>query len=162
MSANFLFEKWLPSHWANYSQGKRNVGLEADRSDWRVARTIMVHDDDRIAKDYGRDSEQSPYRFYYRNLHHKLRKGKRDAVFSLDGQTPEQPTPLDDILNNLVIAGGVSEVTERIIELYETLGGFGELVYAGLDWTDPVLARRSMVLMAEQVMPRVRQAVGKS
>jgi alkanesulfonate monooxygenase SsuD/methylene tetrahydromethanopterin reductase-like flavin-dependent oxidoreductase (luciferase family) len=162
MSANFLFEKWLPSHWANYSQGKRNVGLEADRSDWRVARTIMVHDDDRLAKDYGRDSEQSPYRFYYRNLHHKLRKGKRDAVFSLDGQTPEQPTPLDDILNNLVIAGGVSEVTERIIELYETLGGFGELVYAGLDWTDPVLARRSMVLMAEQVMPRVRQAVGKS
>jgi alkanesulfonate monooxygenase SsuD/methylene tetrahydromethanopterin reductase-like flavin-dependent oxidoreductase (luciferase family) len=162
MSANFLFEKWLPSHWANYSQGKRNVGLEADRSDWRVARTIMVHDVDRLAKDYGRDSEQSPYRFYYRNLHHKLRKGKRDAVFSLDGQTPEQPTPLDDILNNLVIAGGVSEVTERIIELYETLGGFGELVYAGLDWTDPVLARRSMVLMAEQVMPRVRQAVGKS
>jgi hypothetical protein len=41
------------------------------------------------------------------------------------------------------------------------LGGFGELVYAGLDWTDPVLARRSMVLMAEQVMPRVRQALGQ-
>jgi hypothetical protein len=40
------------------------------------------------------------------------------------------------------------------------LGGFGELVYAGLDWADPQLARRSMVLMAEEVMPRVRKAIG--
>ena len=161
MSANFLYDKWLKSHWDNYAQGKSNVGQVASRSDWRVARTIMVHDDEKVAKNYGRDSEQSPYRFYYRNLHHKLRKGKRDAVFSHDGQVPENPTPLDDILDNLVIAGGVGEVVEKILALHEQLGGFGELVYAGLDWTDPVLARRSMVLMAEQVMPRVRQALGQ-
>jgi len=161
MSANFLYDKWLKSHWDNYSQGKANVGQVASRSDWRVARTIMVHDDEKVAKNYGRDSDQSPYRFYYRNLHHKLRKGKRDAVFSMDGQVPENPTPLDDILDNLVIAGGVGEVVEKILALHEQLGGFGELVYAGLDWTDPVLARRSMVLMAEQVMPRVRQALGQ-
>jgi len=161
MSANFLYDKWLQSHWDNYAQGKANVGQVASRSDWRVARTIMVHDDEKVAKNYGRESDQSPYRFYYRNLHHKLRKGKRDAVFSNDGQVPENPTPLDDILNNLVIAGGVGEVVEKILELHEQLGGFGELVYAGLDWTDPVLARRSMVLMAEQVMPRVRQALGQ-
>ena len=160
MSANFLYDKWLPSHWNNYAQGKTNVGKVADRADWRVARTIMVNDNDRVAKDYGRMSEQSPYRFYYRNLHHKLRKGKRDAVFSMDGQTPENPTPLEEILDKLVIAGGVNEVTEKIIELHETLGGFGELVYAGLDWADPQLARRSMVLMAEEVMPRVRKAIG--
>jgi hypothetical protein len=46
------------------------------------------------------------------------------------------------------------------LALHDKLGGFGELVYAGLDWTDPVLARRSMVLMAEQVMPKVRAALG--
>ena len=41
-----------------------------------------------------------------------------------------------------------------------TVNKAGELVYAGLDWTDPALARRSMVLMAEQVMPKVREAIG--
>jgi alkanesulfonate monooxygenase SsuD/methylene tetrahydromethanopterin reductase-like flavin-dependent oxidoreductase (luciferase family) len=161
MSANFLFDTWLPSHWENYSQGKTNVGQTASRSDWRVARTIMVHDDEKVARNYGRESEQSPYRFYYRNLGYKLRKGKRDAVFTRDGKTPDNPVPVDDILNELVIAGSVSEVVDRILALNEKLGGFGELVYAGLDWTDPALARRSMVLMAEQVMPRVNAALGQ-
>lgn len=162
ISANFLYDQWLPSHWENYAQGKANVGLEASRADWRVARTIMVNDEDKVAREYGKSSEQSPYRFYYRNLGYKLRKGKRDAVFSLDGKTPEAPVPLDDILDQLVIAGSVNHVVDEILKLHEKLGGFGELVYAGLDWADPGLSRRSMVLMAEQVMPRVRQALGLS
>jgi alkanesulfonate monooxygenase SsuD/methylene tetrahydromethanopterin reductase-like flavin-dependent oxidoreductase (luciferase family) len=160
ISANFLYDQWLSSHWTNYAQGKANVGIVASRADWRVARTIMVHDDDKVARDYGKTSEQSPYRFYYRNLGYKLRKGKRDAVFTLDGQTPDSPVPLDDILDQLVIAGSVNHVVDEILKLHEKLGGFGELVYAGLDWADPALSRRSMVLMAEQVMPRVRQALG--
>ncbi|MDI9330898.1 MAG: LLM class flavin-dependent oxidoreductase [Alphaproteobacteria bacterium] len=159
ISANFLFDQWLPSHWDNYAKGKANVGKVADRADWRVARTIMVHDDDKVAKDYGKVSTQSPYRFYYRNLGHKLHKGKRDAVFTKNGVTPDQPVPLENILDELVICGSVNNVVGQILALHEKLGGFGELVYAGLDWTDPVLARRSMVLMAEQVMPKVREAL---
>jgi hypothetical protein len=42
-------------------------------------------------------------------------------------------------------------------EIY--VGDFGELVYAGMDWVDPGLARRSMALMAEEVMPRVNRAL---
>ena len=75
-------------------------------------------------------------------------------------RSPEQPVPLEDILDELVICGSVNHVVDQILALHEKLGGFGELVYAGLDWTDPALARRSMVLMAEQVMPRVREAIG--
>lgn len=159
ISANFLFERWLASHWENYALGKANVGQVANRADWRVARTIMVHDQDKVAIEYGKRAEQSPYRFYYRNLGHKLRKYKRDAVFTHDGRTPEQQVPLEDIVDQLVIAGSVNCVVDEILRLHELLGGFGELVYAGLDWTDPALARRSMVLMAEQVMPRVREAL---
>ncbi len=29
------------------------------------------------------------------------------------------------------------------------------LLYAGKDWTDPALARRSMILLAEKVRPRI-------
>ena len=32
---------------------------------------------------------------------------------------------------------------------------FGTLLYAGQDWHDPRTGRRSMVLMAEKVMPLV-------
>ena len=65
-----------------------------------------------------------------------------------------------DIMDELVICGSVNHVVDQILALHEQLGGFGELVYAGLDWTDRVWARRSMVLMAEQVMPKVREAIG--
>ena len=53
------------------------------------------------------------------------------------------------------------EVVQRILELRETVGEFATLVYAGHDWADPVLARRSMVLMAEEVMPAVNRALGE-
>ncbi len=39
------------------------------------------------------------------------------------------------------------------------VGDFGTLLYAGHDWMDKKLARRSMELMAEKVMPAVNQAV---
>ena len=33
-------------------------------------------------------------------------------------------------------------------------------IYAGLDWVDPDLAKRSMELMATKVMPQVNDALG--
>lgn len=41
-------------------------------------------------------------------------------------------------------------------------GDFGTLLYAGIDWVDPRLARRSMELMAEEVMPAVNRAIAAS
>jgi alkanesulfonate monooxygenase SsuD/methylene tetrahydromethanopterin reductase-like flavin-dependent oxidoreductase (luciferase family) len=59
----------------------------------------------------------------------------------------------------LVICGSVNSVVDQILSLYDKTGGFGELLYAGIDWVDPTIARRSMVLMAEQVMPKVNEAL---
>ena len=39
-------------------------------------------------------------------------------------------------------------------------GDFGTLLYAGKDWEDKALGRRSMELMAERVMPAVNAAIG--
>jgi hypothetical protein len=61
-----------------------------------------------------------------------------------------------------VIHGGVNKVVDQLLALREEIGDFGEIVYAGMDWVDPALAKRSMQLLAEQVMPRVNAAIGKS
>ncbi len=61
-----------------------------------------------------------------------------------------------------MIAGTVNEVVDCILALRDITGDFGELVYAGIDWADATLARRSMQLMAEEVMPRVNDAIGGS
>ena len=66
---------------------------------------------------------------------------------------------MDHVLDRLVIHGSVNSVVDQILALRETTGDFGELVYAAMDWVDPVLAKRSMQLMAEEVMPRVNAAL---
>src|SRR4051812_47730215 len=65
LSANFLLPQWLPSHWRNYAEGKGRVGQKAKAGDWRIARTIFVADDDRLARRYGHEDPASPYRFYW-------------------------------------------------------------------------------------------------
>src|SRR5687768_4005296 len=59
LSANFLLSKWLPSHWSNYVEGKRKAGQVADVADWRVARTIFVADDDKVALRWTHRSAES-------------------------------------------------------------------------------------------------------
>ena len=59
----------------------------------------------------------------------------------------------------LVIAGTVNSVVDQILAFREKTGPFGTLYYPCHDWVDPKLAKRSMQLMAEQVMPRVNDAL---
>jgi hypothetical protein len=53
-------------------------------------------------------------------------------------------------------------VVDQILAFREEVGDFGELVLAGMDWVDEGLTKRSMQLMAEEVMPRVNEAISSS
>ncbi|MGE3935858.1 MAG: LLM class flavin-dependent oxidoreductase [Rhodospirillaceae bacterium] len=160
LSANFLLPKWVATHWANYARGCANAGRVADPADWRVARTVFVADDDNTALDYAKRDPDSPYRFYYHQLGTKLRKGGRHVVFKHERDEPDENVTLDRMVDDLVICGTVNRVVDQILVLRETVGDFGELVVAGMDWRDERLAKRSMILMAEEVMPRVNAAIG--
>ncbi|MBT8411108.1 MAG: LLM class flavin-dependent oxidoreductase, partial [Octadecabacter sp.] len=52
------------------------------------------------------------------------------------------------------------KVADEVLALREETGEFGTLLYAGKDWADPELARRSMVLLAEKVKPAIDAATG--
>jgi alkanesulfonate monooxygenase SsuD/methylene tetrahydromethanopterin reductase-like flavin-dependent oxidoreductase (luciferase family) len=162
LSANFLLSKHLRSHWENYSKGKAEAGVKPDVKDWRVARTICVADDDKTAERYGRSGANNPYEFYWSQMLFKMKRGKRAYVFKSHKDQPDDEITLDYVLDNCVIHGSVNKVVDQLLALREEIGDFGEIVYAGMDWIDPALAKRSMQLMAEQVLPRVNAAIGKS
>ena len=162
LSANFLLPHWLPSHWTNYAEGKRKAGKTADPADWRIARTIFVADDDKVAERYGKSDANSPYRFYWRQLRIKLTIPKRHIVFKTHEAQDDAELTDDYVVERLVMCGSVNKVVDQILQFREQVGDFGELVYAGMDWVDPKLAKRSMELMATEVMPRVNRAIGAS
>ena len=142
-------------------RGKGKGGHKADRANWRVARSIFVADDDKVARAYGGDDPQSPYRFYMSQLTAKLKKGRKIGSFKANPDMPDEAVTYDYIFDNIVIRGTVNAVVDRILEMHEAVGGFGTLLYCGKDWTDPALGRRSMELMGEKVMPAVNAALGR-
>jgi len=161
ISANFLQPPWVASHWPMYEQGCKNADRAASRSDWRVAKSIFVADDEATARRYGKE-QGSPYRFYFRNLMRKLIGNGRPELFKRDRAMPDSAITLDYVVDTLVIAGTVDSVVDQLLAFRETTGDFGTLLYAGHDWVDPKLGRRSMELMATEVMPRINKAIGAS
>ncbi len=160
ISANFLLPEWVATHWPRYVEGRKNAGAVAAPAEWRVAKSIFVADDAATAKRYGHGSE-GPYHFYFKQLVRKLVGfGGRSNLFKLDQSEPDANITPDAVTQRLVIAGTVDSVVDQLLRFRETVGDFGTLLYACHDWVDPALGKRSMQLMAEQVMPRLNAAIG--
>jgi alkanesulfonate monooxygenase SsuD/methylene tetrahydromethanopterin reductase-like flavin-dependent oxidoreductase (luciferase family) len=157
ISANFLMPDWVKSHWPRYVEGCRRAGRPAETANWRVAKSIFVADDDKTAKAYATDPN-GPYRYYYSQLFTKLKKARLD-LFKTRLDQPDSEVTLDGVCKELIIYGTPDKVADEILKFRERVGDFGTLLYAGKDWRDPALARRSMQLMAEKVMPKVNAAI---
>jgi alkanesulfonate monooxygenase SsuD/methylene tetrahydromethanopterin reductase-like flavin-dependent oxidoreductase (luciferase family) len=89
-----------------------------------------------------------------------MMRAGRHVIFKLHESEDDGAVTLERLLGELVLCGTVDRVVDQLLTLRERSGDFGEIVYAGMDWVDPKLARRSMELMANEVMPRVNQAIG--
>lgn len=158
ISANFLLRKWVATHWPRYVEGCEAGGRPADPANWRVARSVFVADDMDTAREYAL-GPRSPYRFYFHQLLTKMRKHNRVNLFKHDQGMDDDAVTLDGVLEDCVIWGTPDKVADEILALREEVGDFGTLLYAGKDWADPALGRRSMVLLAEQALPRVNAAL---
>jgi alkanesulfonate monooxygenase SsuD/methylene tetrahydromethanopterin reductase-like flavin-dependent oxidoreductase (luciferase family) len=159
ISANFLMPNWVKSHWPKYVEGCRKGGRTADPANWRVAKSIFVAEDDKTARNYVK-APNSPYRQYYGSLVTKLKKNGRAELFKTSLEMADEDVTLDFVTDKLVIWGSPGKVTEELLAFREEVGDFGTLLYAGKDWLDRDLGRRSMVLMAEKVLPAVNAAIG--
>ena len=159
ISANFLQPIWVKSHWPMYAEGRTKAGAVANSKDWRVARSIFVADDEATAQRYGLGLD-GPYAHYFKSLMRKLISNGRAELFKNDRAMAGSAVTLDFVLETLVIAGTVNSVADQLLAFREITGDFGTLVYAGHDWQDEKLSRRSMELFATEVMPRLNRAIG--
>ncbi len=161
VSANFLQPAWVATHWQKLNEGWAAAGRAPNPADWRVAKSIFVADDARTARDYALNPT-GPYGHYYRSLMRKLIGNGRPELFKGRPDMADGDVTHDYVMNSLVIHGTPDEVAARIVELRRQVGPFGTLVYAGHDWADVTLSRRSMELMATEVMPRVNRLLGET
>jgi alkanesulfonate monooxygenase SsuD/methylene tetrahydromethanopterin reductase-like flavin-dependent oxidoreductase (luciferase family) len=154
ISATYVGAHVVRSHIEGYLEGQRSSGLPIDPSGWRVARSIFVADDEATAHRYAH-REDGAHGFYFDVMRTKLAKGGALEIMLDEPDQSESELSTKRCLERLVIAGTPESVADQIRAFREEFGEFGTLLYTGHDWTDPDLARRSMELMANEVMPRL-------
>ncbi len=154
ISGQFFHRRYLRGHWEKYVEGCERVGRRPDPSIWRVSRSVLVTESDAQAEEYLADPDNG-LSFYYHFFHHSFSKGRK-ALFMLkpDLLIPDEDVTEDMIKRALVIAGSPRRVLEQLVALREETGPFGTLLMGGHDWDQPALWRRSMELLATQVMPQ--------
>lgn len=158
ISCQYVQPHWIATHLPRYLEGLANAGRPPNPLGWRVAKCIFVADDAATAERYAR-SVDGPYGYYFHSLMTKIRAGGGQQLFAAYPDQPDEAITLEQSLRTQVVAGTVSDVVDQILALREQIGPFGTLVYTGIDWADEALGRRSMELMAEQVMPRLNDVL---
>jgi alkanesulfonate monooxygenase SsuD/methylene tetrahydromethanopterin reductase-like flavin-dependent oxidoreductase (luciferase family) len=158
ISANFVQPWVVKTHWPKYAEGCARAGREARGEDWRVAKSIFVAEDEATLRRMTRDPG-NPFAYYFRNLQRKAQATRGSALFKHEPSVLDAALTDEYLISQLLIAGTVNEVTERLLAFREQVGPFGTLLYCGHDWADPSAMRRSMELMAEKVLPRVNRAL---
>lgn len=160
ISANFLQPVWVASHWESLCDGWDAAGVSPEPGAWRVAKSIFVADDEKTARDYAMNPD-GPYGYYYMSLMRKLIGNGRPDLFKTRCDMPDSDITHRFVMDSMIIHGTPTQVVEQVMALREEVGPFGTLVYAGHDWADVALSRRSMELMANKVMPAVNDAIGE-
>ncbi|MEM4408399.1 MAG: LLM class flavin-dependent oxidoreductase [Candidatus Caldarchaeum sp.] len=155
MSINFVTRNTLRSHWRAVEEGAERAGRVPERAKWRIARDVFVGETtaearrDALEGTLGRD-----FRDYFFKIVRKIR-GSLD-LFKIEKDVPDSEIDLNYMIDNMWIVGSPEDVAGRIRELYEFVGGFGVLLVMGHEWNPKEKWIRSMRLLVEEVMPRLK------
>ncbi|SRR5579884_597090 len=157
ISGNFFHRRYLRGHWQRYAEGCEQAGRRPDPSVWRVARCLLVTETDAEADDYLADPASGLW-YYYSFFRHSFSVARK-ALFMLkpDPGMADDAATVERIVRSQVIAGRPDRVLDQLVALRDEVGHFGTLLVTGHDWDRPQLWRRSMELLATEVMPRFRQ-----
>ncbi|HLJ60063.1 MAG TPA: LLM class flavin-dependent oxidoreductase [bacterium] len=157
ISGNFFHRRYLRGHWERYAEGRERVGARPDPTVWRVSRCVLVTETDAEAEDYLADPTNG-LSYYYAFFRHSFAVGRK-ALFMIkpDPEMPDEAATVDVIKRSQVISGTPGRVLDQLVALRDETGHFGTLLMTGHDWDRPRLWRRSMELLARDVMPRFQR-----
>ena len=160
ISANFMPVCHAKAQWQQYCEGAAATGRRPDRADWRLARSILVTESDAEAADYLAALEKCSVGWYYSYLRDNLATFKLLKIFKPSESIPDDEVTVRNCIDWMVMHGSPQTVLDRLVALLDEVGPFGTLLLTHKDWDRAELHKHSMTLLAEKVMPRLRQHIG--
>ena len=152
MTSSLLSRTYLQDHWKLVEDGAAKGGRKPNRSEWRIARDILVGPTPKIARERARIVLGRNYEVHQR----PNRLGSiQMTTTKLDPSLPDDAVTVDYLMDNVWIVGDASEVADKLHQLYEESGGFGTLLSITTDADDASWDHESLRLRLEDVGPRV-------
>jgi len=152
MSSSLLSRPYLANHWRLVEEGAQKAGRPAKRSQWRIARDILVAPTPGVARERARAVLG---RNYVEHQHPNRVGTVQMASTKLESSMPDEAVTVDYLMDNLWIVGDPAECVDKIQQLYEESGGFGTLLSITTDSDDAGWDHESLRLLMEHVAPRV-------
>jgi alkanesulfonate monooxygenase SsuD/methylene tetrahydromethanopterin reductase-like flavin-dependent oxidoreductase (luciferase family) len=153
LSINLVPTEILKTHWQAVEEGARKSGRTPNRADWRIAKEVYIAETTEQARQevlegtIGRD-----FRGYFIPL---MAYMKTLSLFKGEREMPDEAVTPEYLVDNVWIVGSVDDVTEKLRQLYQDVGGFGVLLAMGHEWDPYDQWLNSMTLLAHKVMPRL-------
>ena len=153
---------YVASHWDVVEEGAREAGRTPPRrSDWRIVRDLWVAETDEEARQgalngmLGRAWEEYLLPLFSYGPYPFVKFMKHDDSIPDEAVTPEY------MVDNLWLVGSPDTVAAKLRSLYETVGGFGTLLWLTFDHSENRKAYEKCArLLAEKVMPQLVDVTG--
>jgi len=152
ISSNFLQAESLKFHHQGILDGNKKKALK----NWRIARKIFVNPNKKIVENYVY-SKNGPYYMTLVQIMKKLKKYNKLDILKKNPDDKKENLNPEKLLKDLVICGDSDSVAEKILDLRNKVGNFDTLTYVGIDWQNPVLAKKSMKLLGTKVIEKINK-----
>lgn len=152
MSSSLLSRPYLAGHWRLVEDGAQKAGRPAKRSDWRVARDILIASTPALARERARATLGRNYERH--QLPNRVGTIQMNST-KVDPSIPDEAVTVDYLMEHVWIVGDPAECADKIHQLYEESGGFGSLLAITTDSDDPAWDHESLRLLVEDVAPRI-------
>jgi alkanesulfonate monooxygenase SsuD/methylene tetrahydromethanopterin reductase-like flavin-dependent oxidoreductase (luciferase family) len=152
MSSSLLSRPFLADHWRLVEAGAAAAGRSTVRSDWRVARDILVAPTPAKARERARAVMG---RNYVQHQYPNRIGTAQMASTKLDPSMADEAVTVDYLMENVWVVGDPPECADKIRQLHAESGGFGALLTITTDSDDAGWDHESLRLLMEDVAPRV-------
>ena len=157
MSLN-LNPAYVKSHWDSVEAGAKKSGRTPHRKDWRLVREIFVAETDEKAWELSVGGMMGRMMGdYFLPL---LTNFGFKEYLKHDQSVPDEDVTVEYCAHHNWLVGSPETVAKKIQQVYDEVGGFGQLLVFGFDYADnPDVWHNSLRLIQEEVRPRVAQLV---
>ena len=155
-NGNIHFEFYRPDDDDKMKEDAQKSGIHPNRDNWRIAREIYIADTTSQAR---KDALQGVLK---RDAHYFLKLLAHSGNLDLMKSNPDMSDSdinIEYIMNHIWIVGSPDLVTEKLMQLYYDVGGFGMLLAMAHEWNPRDKWVNSMNLLINEVMPKLNKMI---